>query len=356
LTIVSALDSAGGRSLIHRSICKGLVDAGHEVVVASRHPGDLEGEWSSIGTRVHQFDGYGRLQRRHPARSGRVVTGLALTMRSFRPELVYVPERALVATAWYAALASRVPLAIHLHDPARALDIQDRAAFRMARVIIAVSHACATDWANAGVPRRTLKVIHNGVDLDRFRPARASVTTDKPAQTPGLRRPKVLFVGRLDRSKGIDIFVAVAKELARDFDFVAIGDGESRHEMERSAGTAVRWVGWVDPASALRDADVLVVPSQYPDPLPTVALEALASGVPVVASRTGGLPEIVAAASDCILVSRELPSAFVEAVRTLAVWRAKDPKIAMRCRQAAVNHFSRERMVREVQNALVGCA
>jgi glycosyltransferase involved in cell wall biosynthesis len=110
-------------------------------------------------------------------------------------------------------------------------------------------------------------------------------------------RPDVVYVGRLARSKGVSVLVRAAAMLDGT-SMVIAGDGPERGELEREVhklGLAdrVRFVGTVDPAQReglFQAAQVFAMPSLWDEPFGIVGVEALAAGLPVVASRVGGIP------------------------------------------------------------------
>ncbi|WP_330455745.1 glycosyltransferase family 4 protein [Streptomyces sp. NBC_00820] len=105
----------------------------------------------------------------------------------------------------------------------------------------------------------------------------------------------VLYVGRLERVKGVDVLLEAFGRLDRGR-LTVVGDGTDRSRLERLAGPRVTFTGWLDEAGVaerLTDASVVVLPSLWPENFPTVALEALRTGRALVASRVGGLPELV---------------------------------------------------------------
>ncbi|MCS3672409.1 glycosyltransferase involved in cell wall biosynthesis [Salinibacter ruber] len=122
-------------------------------------------------------------------------------------------------------------------------------------------------------------------------------------------RDGLLFVGRLVSVKGADLAVEALRRLRKrgiDTTLTICGDGPERDALERQAKEAdledaVKFEGWTEPdelADRYRHAELLLVPSRY-EPFGIVALETLASGCPVVAAETGGLPEAV---GDCGLL------------------------------------------------------
>lgn len=116
------------------------------------------------------------------------------------------------------------------------------------------------------------------------------------------RREHVVFVGRLEHRKGIQTFLQVAELICKDVedvDFLVLGDGSLRDYAEafgkKRCSGRLKVLGHVPHrmvADFLAHAAALVLPS-YAEGLPTICLEALASGTPVVATRVGGIPEVV---------------------------------------------------------------
>ncbi|MFJ8106822.1 glycosyltransferase family 4 protein [Streptomyces sp. NPDC096132] len=137
----------------------------------------------------------------------------------------------------------------------------------------------------------------------------------------------LLYVGRLERVKGVHVLLdafrlLLAAHPGATLDIV--GDGADRAALESSAAdlTAagrVRFRGWVSPdavSEALAASSVVVIPSVWPENFPTVALEALQIGRPIVASRVGGLPELVGEDNGALVPAGDAP-ALAEALRPL---------------------------------------
>ena len=181
------------------------------------------------------------------------------------------------------------------------------------------------------VPEANVRRIYNG--MRRARP---------PEHDPGRREPIVLGVGRLVEKKGFDVLVEAIAELGargRRTECVIVGDGDERAAIERRVAALgltdrVRLVG-AQPqhvvAEWLRRSRVLVAPCQVgadgnQDALPTVLLEALAAGLPVVSTPVAGIPEIVDHRDHGLIVPERDAAAVADAVETLfdddALWRA----------------------------------
>lgn len=115
---------------------------------------------------------------------------------------------------------------------------------------------------------------------------------------PGVRSngTKAVYVGRLVENKGIADLLLAAKQLP-DVEVLIVGDGPDRERLESLAeGRSVTFVGQVMPSAVvdyLQQARMLVLPSYLGDGFPNVILEAMACGVPVVATRTAGIPDLI---------------------------------------------------------------
>ncbi len=172
-----------------------------------------------------------------------------------------------------------------------------------------------------------IAVIPLGVDLDRFHPS----DKDAARAALGLRDERiVLFVGRIEPLKGVDILINAAALLESDVDCSVIivgGDEASKSQVKRLQGLArargiehrVAFVGAVDHETLplyYNAADVCVVPSHY-ESFGLVAVEAMASGLPVVASRVGGLAGTVKDGETGYLIPWLCPEPFAERIELL---------------------------------------
>ena len=140
---------------------------------------------------------------------------------------------------------------------------------------------------------RRLRELGAPVD-DRAR-VLSSVQREFAAASRAAEGRHVLYVGRLSHEKGVADAVAACR--AAGLPLVVAGDGPAEAELRALAvGADVRFTGRVGPtqlAALRREAAVAIVPSRYAEILPLAALEAMAAGLPVVASRSGGLAELV---------------------------------------------------------------
>ena len=201
--------------------------------------------------------------------------------------------------AWPVAVLHRAPLVLFVHG-ADVADISRRSRlhafaartlFRRAGLVVVNSPYMADRLAEVvRLPPERVVVQSPGIDVQRL--------VGEPATESRSARSGLLFVGRLNRDKGVDELLAAVRELrasGRDVTLTMIGDGPER---ERLAGMAASFDSVIDlrgaqppdaVAAAMRACDVLVMPSAYAEPLGLVAIEGMAAGAIVVATRTGGL-------------------------------------------------------------------
>ncbi|MCP5373309.1 MAG: glycosyltransferase family 4 protein [Hyphomicrobiales bacterium] len=182
--------------------------------------------------------------------------------------------------------------------------------------LVAVSAALARRMTDLGADPARLAVLRNGVDLDRFRPPAGDRAPDPAA-------PRILSAGNLVPLKGHDLVIGALAALPGARLRIA-GDGPERGNLARQAadlGVAdrVTFLGKVahgDMPALYGDADVLVLASSR-EGMPNVVLEAMACGTPVVASRVGGIPEVVDAPAAGRLFDRRTAADIAAALAAL---------------------------------------
>jgi glycosyltransferase involved in cell wall biosynthesis len=202
----------------------------------------------------------------------------------------------------------------------------ERTATRWTGMFVCVGAEEAAQGRAEGVRGRYV-VVRNGVDLARFRPAdgraRAAARHRLGAE-PGA--PLVVCVGRVTRQKGQDVLLSAwprVRARRPDAELVLVGDGDLVPVLRGRATPGVRFAGGVpDVRDWLAAADLVVLPSRW-EGLPLTALEALATGRPIVASAVPGLVEVVTPAVGA-LVPPEDPTALAEQIAR----RIHDPQLS----------------------------
>ncbi|MCL2455124.1 MAG: glycogen synthase [Micrococcales bacterium] len=317
-----------------------------------------------------------------------MVAGVARVDPGNSPDLVH-------SHTWYANMAGHlagirygVPhvLTAHSLEPLRPWKAEqlgggyalsswaERTAYAGAARVIAVSAGMRADILRVYpfVDPDDVVVVHNGIDLDSWvRPSDAEGVADAAERARALgidpERPAVVFVGRITRQKGLPYFLRAAAALPPEVQLVLCAGApdtpQIMAEVERLVAdlaaqrSGVVWIERMLPradlVALLSACTVFVCPSVY-EPLGIVNLEAMAVGLPVVATATGGIPEVVVDGETGRLVQIEQatdgtgtpldPEAFVADLTEALLDALSDPERARRWgeagRERAENHFS----------------
>jgi glycosyltransferase involved in cell wall biosynthesis len=180
------------------------------------------------------------------------------------------------------------------------------------------------------MPELTISVIPNGVDTETFRPASmAPGTASSECRTRNVQQPttalRLLFTGRLSAEKGLaGALGALASLRDREWQFTIAGDGPERLPLQREAarlGLAdrVTFAGWIARErlpDVYREADIFLFPSTD-EGMPNTVLEAMASGLPVIATRIAGTEDVVEDGQHGVLVAAGDGPALAAALRAL---------------------------------------
>lgn len=231
----------------------------------------------------------------------------------------------------------------------------ERQALEQAQAVIAVSAAARQDVLDhfSTDPDR-VHVVHNGIDAAAFAPDQGRDTLERLGIDAG--RPYVLFVGRITRQKGITTLIEAIPHLDAEIGVVlAAGQPDTPElaaEVERGVADArasaanrpIHWIAEQLDRATLRQlyshAALFACPSIY-EPFGITNLEAMACGAPVVASRVGGIPEVVVQGRTGLLVDPPAdPVAWAAAINPLVADPTRRAEMGEAGRQRAVEQFS----------------
>jgi glycosyltransferase involved in cell wall biosynthesis len=180
----------------------------------------------------------------------------------------------------------------------------DRYALRRFPLVLAVSESQRNLLRSAGVSDANIRVVPNGIDLDRWRPGEGGgIPPGVPAEGP-----RVGTVLRLSADKDVEGLIDAFAGLPGSPRLVIVGDGPLRGELERraaasGAGERIVFLGRrEDVAGVLAHLDLFVLPTRA-EGLPNSVLEAMALARPIVAHRVGGVPELVRDGEEALLVA-----------------------------------------------------
>ena len=250
----------------------------------------------------------------------------------------------------------------------------ERTAFEAADAIIAVSAGMRRDVLTAypAVNPDRVRVVYNGIDTVQYAPDRNTDVLDRLGIDPA--RPSVVYVGRITRQKGLPYLLRAARDLPADVQLVLLAGAPDTPEIAaeveelaaelRATRSGVVWVAAMLPKheviQVLTHATVFACPSVY-EPMGIVNLEAMACETAVVATATGGIPEVVADGETGLLVPIEQagdgsgtpldPERFVADLAARMNELLGDPEriaaFGAAGRRRAVEHFSWDAIARQ---------
>jgi glycosyltransferase involved in cell wall biosynthesis len=275
------------------------------------------------------------------------VRWLADTLAADAIDVVHAWLYVANAVAGAARLLRRAPALV---TSARNCKVQGRisrlanfVAFRASVAIVANSQDVAGYIVRHYLaPRARIRVIYNGIDVERFHPD--STTSDIPGP--------IVTVGRLVRQKNHELFLRAAAQLVQcvpEIRFVIVGEGPLRPQLEDHArrlniADRVCFAGErQDVERVLQTASLFWLTSRW-EGTPNVVLEAMASGVPVIAADVGGTRELIRSGSDGFVVPGEEVEGFVRHSRDLLADLEVRRRFAVAARGRA-EEFSNSRMV-----------
>jgi starch synthase len=234
----------------------------------------------------------------------------------------------------------------------------EQTAIESADAVIAVSQGTRQDVLSCypKVDPERVHVIHNGIDPEIYRPTPSDEVLARYSVEPG--RPFALFTGRITRQKGLPLLLAAAHKIDPAYQLVIVASSPDTPEIAaevealaarvRSERGNLVWIGRFIPLQNLislySSATVFVCPSIY-EPFGLVNLEAMACETAVVASRVGGIPEIVVEGETGYLVdyNRDDNETFTTGLARRVQELLSDPVLAARMgkagRRRVLDHF-----------------
>jgi glycosyltransferase involved in cell wall biosynthesis len=345
LHVVIDGELAGGQ-YVARALVEGLRARGHEGVIVSPTRGAFTDAAAATGIPVRIAD-VRRVYR---------LDGLLALWRVVRAERVdVVQSHGMVASNVLVRLAARLagrPVVSHIHSPNRfreqrvaaaAYRFLDNATSRLCARVVAVSDSVARTLVEQGVPARLVVTIPNGLDPREPPP--------RPADLPARGR-LVACVGRLEPAKGQADLIDALPRLDDEVRVLFVGRDVAGHRAALEARAAALGVAdrivflgaRTDVAEVLAACELLVQPS-WLEGFPIAPLEAMAAGLPVVATDVGGTSEIVVDGVTGRVVPPHDPGALAAAIADVLGDRAAAEALGRAGRDRLRERFSVDRMV-----------
>jgi len=303
-----------GASKILLGIVQLLKKRNHQVWVVLSEAGPLSSVLTEAGATV-VYIRLGILRRKYATPLG--IINRIITIRHAKKQLrqfinqagierVYSNTSGVLAGA-FAAAACKVPHIWHIHEiiekPRLLKWLLGKWMQRYAQKIVVVSDAVKQSWQTV-IPEKQLIVVHNGIDYTPYITAAPAINSNQLSK----ENPFVIgMVGRVHFWKGQSYFIEIAGILHQRFphiQWIMAGDAFPGYEYlyqslsdqveQLHLQGVVKQLGFrSDIPAIMQSFDLLILPSQLPDPFPTVILEAMASGKPVIATEMGGALEMI---------------------------------------------------------------
>ncbi len=346
LQICSARELGGGERHL-ADLANTLAKRGHEVFAALVPGSPLRQELSALSpANVIEAPMRNALNLRSAMRLSRFIREKEIEIVHAHVARDY-PLAALVT----GRSGARLVLTRHVLFPMNSIH---RLTLRRTARVIAVSQAVARALQEQSIfdPAK-ITLIHNGIDVDRFARARESRSSEKL---------RVGTIGHLAPIKGIDDFIRAAEIVCRhrdDVDFMIVGEdksagGENRRHLENLISELkltdrVRLIGWVDDVASVLATLAIFVSSAHAEPFGLSIVEAMAAGVPVIATASEGAREIVRPNETGMIVPIGDVQSLANALIALLDHPDERARLAQNARTAVRERFSLELMVDETE-------
>ena len=348
------LPQIGGAEKVTAELAEGLADRGFDVHVLARGTRATIVEDTIRGVKIH------RIPARGPKYMAAAMTSILslARLKRLQPDLVHAHtllSPSLIATA-YKRIVRRVPLLVTIHRGGaapygevarhqakwtgrRRLKLLGRELDRFLAVSVEIERELRT------LPGVSPKVIlmENGVDPDKIKPLGHQ-------ERAGLRRslefpdgPVVLFVGRLSPEKRVSLLLDIWPELRTQYPpatLCIIGDGPEADELKARAGEGVQFAGIPrDVIPYLQAGDIFILPS-VAEGMSIAMLEAMAAGLPVVATDVGGASQVVTDKYNGFLIKPDDPDGTLDVLGRLLKDVTLRRSLGLSARQTVLDRFN----------------
>jgi glycosyltransferase involved in cell wall biosynthesis len=363
LTYLPRLAAIGGVEVNLVQVAGELAARGHLIDLFYEQDGNLSEDFRSFCEQMSA--GASALYSDAVLRDLARIVPRALDASRCRPDLIYANNVSELAWAVAVRMLTRAPIVCELHElrPVRRISMAMLGG-RVSRFVVP-SRYLGDAWAEHGLDPGRVDVVPLGVRSGAY-----------PQDTPDERlrrrvelgRPAhayvVLYAGRVIAEKGVDVLLDAwaALGLAPDqgrLVITGVPAAPDRYvsELRERAPAGCHWIEMQrDIIPVLHAADVLVLPSVWDEPFGRIIIEAMATGLPVLASAVGGIPEILDGEFARMLFPRGDGAKLAERLSALQNWRRDDPGLGMRCVAHVADRFTLEHSVTRLERTFATAA
>ncbi len=370
----------GGQELNLFEVCKGLSQRGHEISLIYEKEGNLIEHYEYFCDSLIKVSSYG-YERRRIADVLKFLPNITTIGKVPVRKNSVVFSNSYYSVFWGYIFSSlkKTPFVCYFQIPPLSFNFlfERRIGLKGVKQFIAVSNQTRLDWVKLGINPDKISVVYNGTDIEKNKPTYSFSTIRKEWNIPENTRV-VSYVGRLDRMKGIETlikaFALVLKSGITAMLLIAgkpiahVGkngvecpeEGEKYKQflkqlsIDLGIDQYVEFLGHVtNTTSVYQVSDVTVLPSQWSEPFGRTIIESMACGTPVVASRIGGIPEILTGEFQNGLFEPGNERDLSDTLNLIINWRDRSPQLGDRCREHILDKFSLDKTIDGIEKVLL---
>jgi glycosyltransferase involved in cell wall biosynthesis len=350
MTYLPELEANGGVSTHVLQLTAELARRGHSIDLLAGADGDLGAEFQSFceSVRIGPSVRYG-----HSPGSDLIgISRGVWNARRLRPDVIYANNFSDMVWAAAAKRLTGASVVLQLHEFAQFRQRSMSTLGRRADSIVVASRFLKDTWTDHGLAHPRIEVVPCGIAPSDY-PGCDDGERALARQALGIPADAyvVLYFGRLIPEKGVEVLLDAWRQMdatpaeARLLVLGSPAPGEAGiaylEELKRAAPPGCEWLAMrPEVIPVLHAADLVAVPSVWDEPFGRVIIEAMATGCPVVASRVGGIPEILDGPLEELLFDRGDSGQLADLLRRLRSWRTQRPGLGDQCRTRVLERYS----------------
>jgi len=355
----------GGQELNLLEICRGLSQRGHSISLLYVKAGNLIKQYQEFCSHVMKVDSY-QFNRSRIAHTFNFLFYIWKTPSS-KNSVIFSNHYNNVIFGSILSVSKNIPFVCYLQlPPIYGFSRPHAIGLKRVKQFITVSNQTKLDWVKRGFKQEKIDVVHNGTNLEVFKPANNFDAIRKEWNiTDDIRI--ISYLGRLDKDKGLETLIKAFALLLKSGKVTrlliagkpVIQGEEYKKSLEQLVTDLgiekyVRFLGHVaNTTSVYQVSDVTVLPSQWSEPFGRTIIESMACGTPVVASRTGGIPEILTGEFQRGLFEPGNERDLANNLNLSMNWREKNPLLGERCCKHVFSKFTLDKMVDGIEKLLL---
>ncbi len=357
----------GGQERSLLDVCRGLYNRGHSVSLIYLKEGDLLEHYRDFCSDLLMINSY-RLERKKVIQSLKFFLGYNIYKKNV-PTIVYSNQYHDSFFAYTLALSKNIPFVCHLRlppPPLKTLGIQWSIGMQGATRLIAVSKQTKVDWVNKGFKEDKIDVVYNGINTETFQSSTDRIITKSKW---GFSENIILisYIGRLDKEKGLETLIRGFRlflDRHRNAKLLIAGkplcqnDNYKKTLQQLISNLEIQenviFFGHLKNTTPIYQiSDITVLPSLHSEPFGRTIIESMACGTPVVASRTGGIPEILTEEFQSWLFEPGNAQDLADTLNLVLKQKHSVLQLSVRCRKHVLCNFHLDRMVDGVEQVFL---